>query len=165
MQRGVMIPHVESAEQAREIVDFCRFNPLGRRALDGGNADGAYCQVPLQEYLHHANTERFLILQIESPEALENVEEIAAVPGFEYLLFGAGDYAHRIGKAGQYTCPEVESARRRVEAAALANGKRCVGVGIHARGSFVEAARIFRHQSRVGCRRARRLPRQPAYVA
>ncbi len=127
---GVMIPHVESAEQAREIVDFCRFNPLGRRALDGGNADGAYCQVPLQEYLHHANTERFLILQIESPEALENVEEIAAVPGFEYLLFGAGDYAHRIGKAGQYTCPEVESARRRVEAAALANGKRCVGVGI-----------------------------------
>lgn len=127
---GVMVPHVESAEQAREIVDFCRFNPMGRRALDGGNADGAYCQAPLQEYLHHANTERFLVLQIESPEALENVEEIAAVPGFEFLLFGAGDYAHRIGKPGQYTCAEVEAARRRVEAAALANGKRCMAVGL-----------------------------------
>lgn len=127
---GVMIPHVESATQAREIVDFCRFNPMGRRALDGGNADGAYCQVPLREYLHHSNHERFLILQIESPEALENVEEIAATPGFEYLLFGAGDYAHRIGKPGQYTCPEVESARRRVEAAALAHGKRCMAVGL-----------------------------------
>lgn len=127
---GVMIPHVETAEQAREIVDFCRFNPMGRRALDGGNADGAYCQVPLKEYLHHGNHERFLILQIESPEALANVEEIAAVPGFEFLLFGAGDYAHRIGKAGQYTCPEVEVARRRVEAAALANGKRCMSVGL-----------------------------------
>jgi len=127
---GVMIPHVESAAQAREIVDFCRFNPMGRRALDGGNADGAYCQVPLKEYLNHANHERFLILQIESPEALENVEEIAAVPGFEFLLFGAGDYAHRIGKAGQYTCPEVQVARRRVEAAALANEKRCMAVGL-----------------------------------
>lgn len=127
---GVMIPHVESATQAREIVNFCRFDPLGRRALDGGNADGAFCQVPLKEYLHHANHERFLILQIESPEALENVEEIAAVPGFEFLLFGAGDFAHRIGKPGQYNCPEAEAARRRVEAAALANGKRCMSVGL-----------------------------------
>lgn len=127
---GVMIPHVESARQAREIVDFCRFIPLGRRALDGGNADGAYCQVPLEEYLHHSNHERFLVLQIESPEALANVEEIAAVPGFEYLLFGAGDYAHRIGKPGQYDCEEVETARRRVEAAALANNKRCMAVGL-----------------------------------
>lgn len=127
---GVMIPHVESAAQAREIVDFCRFRPIGRRALDGGNVDGAFCQAPLQEYLDHANRERFLILQIESPEALENVEEIAAVPGYEFLLFGAGDYAHRIDKAGQYSCAEVESARLRVEAAALAHGKRCMAVGL-----------------------------------
>ncbi len=127
---GVMIPHVESARQAREIVDFCRFTPLGRRALDGGNVDGAFCQVPVNEYLEHANSERFLILQIESPEGLRNVEEIAAVPGFDFLLFGVGDYAHRIGKPGQYTCAEAESARRRVEAAAIANGKRCMSVGL-----------------------------------
>lgn len=129
---GVMVPHVESAEQARMIVDYCRFAPLGRRALDGGNVDGAFCQAPLEDYLQHANTERFLILQIESPEGLDNVEEIAAVPGFEFLLFGAGDFAHRIGKAGQYTCPEVDAARRRVEAAALAAGKRCMAVGLTA---------------------------------
>lgn len=127
---GLMIPHVETANQAREIVDFCRFRPIGRRALDGGNADGAFCQVPLQEYLLHANSEKYLVLQIESPEALENVEQIAAVPGFEFLLFGAGDYAHRIGKPGQYACPEADDARRRVEAAALAHGKRCMAVGL-----------------------------------
>lgn len=127
---GVMIPHVESADQAREIVDFCRFNPLGRRALDGGNADGAFCQAPLEDYLEHANRERFLVLQIESPEALEQAEEIAKVPGFEFLLFGAGDYAHRIGKAGQYNCAEVLAARRRVEVAAAAAGKRCMAVGV-----------------------------------
>lgn len=127
---GVMIPHVETAAQAREIVDFCRFHPLGRRALDGGNVDGAYCQVPLADYLHHSNHERFLILQIESPEALEHVEQIAAVPGYEFLLFGAGDYSHRIGRAGQITHPEVESARRRVEAAAHRHGKLCMAVGL-----------------------------------
>ncbi len=127
---GLMIPHVESAGQAREIVEFCRYTPLGRRALDGGNADAAYGQVPLKDYLHHSNHERFLILQIESPEGLEHVEEIAAVPGFEFLLFGVGDYSHRIGKPGEYTCPAVESARRRVEAAAHASGKRCMSVGL-----------------------------------
>ena len=127
---GVMVPHVGSAAEARKVVDVCRFHPMGNRALDGGNSDGAFCQIPLHDYLNHSNTERFLILQIESPEALENVEEIAAVPGYEFLLFGAGDFAHRIGKAGQYTCPEVDAARRRVEAAALANGKRCMSVGL-----------------------------------
>ncbi len=127
---GLMIPHVESAEEARNIVAQCRFHPVGRRALDGGNADGAYCQAPLNAYLNHANTERFLIVQIESPEAINNVDEIAAVPGYEFLLFGAGDYSHRIGKAGQITCPEVDFARRKVETAALKNGKCCMAVGL-----------------------------------
>jgi 4-hydroxy-2-oxoheptanedioate aldolase len=62
-------------------------------------------------------------LQIESPEALERVEDIAAVPGFDALLFGAGDFSHRIGKLGQATDPEVVAARKRVAAAALKHGK------------------------------------------
>jgi 4-hydroxy-2-oxoheptanedioate aldolase len=64
-----------------------------------------------------------VILQIESPEALEVVEEIAAVPGFDMLLFGAGDFSHRIGKLGQATHPDVVAARKRVAAAALKHGK------------------------------------------
>jgi 4-hydroxy-2-oxoheptanedioate aldolase len=129
---GVMIPHVESADQAREIVDFCRFAPIGRRALDGGNVDGAFCQAPLKEYLHHANHERLLILQIESPEALENVEKIAQVPGYDLLMFGAGDFSHRIGKPGEFGCPEVTAARKRIEEAAAATGKTCFAVGVQA---------------------------------
>jgi len=64
-----------------------------------------------------------LIFQIESPEALANVEEIAAVPGFDILLFGPGDFSHLIGKTGQVGAPEVVAARKRVAAAARANGK------------------------------------------
>ena len=74
-------------------------------------------------YLKHSNAERLLILQIESPEALANVEEIAAVPGFDVLLFGPGDFSHLIGKAGQVGAPEVVAARKRVAAAAQKHGK------------------------------------------
>lgn len=120
---GIMVPHVTSADEARAVVDMVRCHPLGRRAMDGGNMDGAFCQVPLADYARHNNSERFVILQIESPEALEVVEEIAAVPGFDLLLFGAGDFSHRIGKLGQVGDPEVVAARKRVAAAALKHGK------------------------------------------
>lgn len=120
---GIMVPHVTSAEEARHVVDMVRSHPLGRKPLDAGNMDGLFCQIPLADYLHHGNTERFVILQIESPEALEQVEEIAAVPGFDGLLFGAGDFSHRIGKIGQATAPEVVAGRARVAAAAVRNGK------------------------------------------
>jgi 4-hydroxy-2-oxoheptanedioate aldolase len=120
---GIMVPHVTSADEARHVVDMVRCRPLGSKALDAGNMDGLFCQVPLADYAHHCNTEKFVILQIESPEALEVVEEIAAVPGFDMLLFGAGDFSHRIGKLGQATHPEVVAARKRVAAAALKHGK------------------------------------------
>jgi 4-hydroxy-2-oxoheptanedioate aldolase len=120
---GIMVPHVTSADEARHVVDMVRCHPLGRRAMDGGNMDGLFCQVPLSEYAQHMNTERFIILQIEAPESLEKVEEIAAVPGYDALLFGAGDFSHRIGKLGKATDPEVVAARKRVAAAALKNNK------------------------------------------
>ena len=120
---GIMVPHISNADEARKVVEMVRCHPLGKKPMDAGNMDGLFCQVPLTEYAQHCNTERFIILQIESPEALENVEEIAAVPGFDMLLFGAGDFSHRIGKLGQALDPEVVAARKRVAAAAIANGK------------------------------------------
>jgi 4-hydroxy-2-oxoheptanedioate aldolase len=108
-----------------------RCHPLGRKPLDGGNMDGLFCQVPLAEYAAHCNSERLVILQIEAPEALEKVEEIAAVPGFDALLFGAGDFSHRIGKLGQATAPEVVAARKRVAAAALKHGKHVMVASLY----------------------------------
>jgi 4-hydroxy-2-oxoheptanedioate aldolase len=140
-----MVPHVKTAEEARHIVEMTRFHPMGRRALDGGNQDGRYCQVPMADYLAHSNTERLLIFQIESPEAVENVEAIAAVPGFEILLFGPGDFSHLVGKAGQINAPEVVVARQRVAAAAMKNGKYMMAPGMLAPRATLEAEgyRIF----------------------
>ncbi|MBS0631978.1 MAG: aldolase [Verrucomicrobia bacterium] len=127
---GIIVPHVASRDEARQIVDWVRFHPVGRRALDGGNTDGQFCLVPMADYICHSNTERLVILQIESPEALENVEEIASVPGFDGLLFGPGDFSHRLGKAGQLDLPEVVAARKRVAAAALRHGKFAMTAGL-----------------------------------
>ncbi len=120
---AIMVPHIASADEARQVVEMVRCHPLGKKPIDAGNMDALFCQVPLADYAAHCNTEKLVILQIESPEALANVEEIAAVPGFDCLLFGAGDYSHRIGKLGQATHPEVVAARKRVHSAAIKHGK------------------------------------------
>lgn len=127
---GIIVPHVESAEEAANIVAMARFHPLGKRALDGGNTDGLYCLVPQDEYLANSNTEKLIILQIESPEGLAQVEKIAAVPGFDGLMFGPGDFSHRLGKAGQLTAPEVAAARQHVNNLARAHGKFAMTAGL-----------------------------------
>ena len=126
---GIMVPHLMSAEDARQVVRMTRFHPIGRRPVDGGNADGAYCGIDFNEYLRQANEQRFIILQIEDPEPLEELDEIAAVEGYDMLLFGPGDFSHGIGKPGQWDAPEIADARRRVAVAALAHGKFAGTVG------------------------------------
>lgn len=142
---ALMIPHVSSADEARHIVEITRFKPLGRRPIDGGNIDGRFCQTPIADYLAHSNAEKFLIFQIESPEALAKVDEIAAVPGFDVLLFGPGDFSHLIGKAGQMADAEVVAARKKVAAAAKKHGKHLMMPGMIASRAELEAEgwRIF----------------------
>ncbi len=135
---AIMVPHVTTAADARDIVQMTRFHPLGRRAMDGGNVDGQYCQIPLADYIDHSNTQRMIILQIESPEGLENVETIAAVPGFDALLFGPGDFSHLIGKPGEVNHPTVVAARKRVAAAARRHGKFAMMPGLLAPKSVLE---------------------------
>lgn len=129
---GILVPHVSTADEARQVVEWTRFRPVGRRPLDGGNADARYCAVPLKEYIAHSLSEQFVILQIESPEALENLEKIMAVPGFDMVCFGPGDYSHLIGKPGEINAPEVVSARRRVARVARQNGKHVMASGLMA---------------------------------
>lgn len=127
---GIIVPHVATEQEARQIVEWVRFHPVGKRALDGGNTDGQFCLVPLADYITHSNSERVVILQIESPEALENVEAIAAVAGYDGILFGPGDFSHRIGKAGDLDAPEVVAARKRVAAACRKHGKFAMTAGL-----------------------------------
>jgi 4-hydroxy-2-oxoheptanedioate aldolase len=127
---GIIVPHVTSADEARQIVDWVRCHPVGKRPLDGGNTDGRYCLIPISDYVRHTNEERIVILQIESPEAVAQVEAIAAVPGFNGIMFGPGDYSHRVGKVGQVDDPEVVKARKHVAAVARKHGKFVMSSGL-----------------------------------
>lgn len=126
---GIMVPHIMSFAEAKETVKITRFHPVGRRPLDGGNADGKYCQVPLLEYLEQSNHERFVVLQIEDPEPLKELDEIAALDGYDILFFGPGDFTHSIGDPGNFDNPLVHKARKQIAKTAKEHGKIAGTVG------------------------------------
>lgn len=126
---GIMVPHLMSAEDARAVARSTKFHPVGRRPLDGGYSDGAFCLIPIEEYMRQANDQRFVIVQIEDPEPLAELEEIAATPGIDMLLFGPGDFSQGIGVPGKFDDPRIADARRRIPEAAHRHGKFAGTVG------------------------------------
>lgn len=120
---GIMIPHLMGLAEAKEIVRITKFHPIGRRPLDGGNQDGAYATIPMQDYITQANSERFVCVQIEDPEPLPELDEIAALPGIDMILFGPGDFSQGIGSPGDVSHPEVAKTRALVAEACVKHGK------------------------------------------
>jgi len=120
---GIMVPHVMSAEDAATVVRIAKFPPLGRRAVDSGNADGSYGSTPFLEYLHDSNIEKFVALQIEDPESINQLEQIASVKGYEILFFGPGDFSVALGDPGNFNNPRLLEIRRRIPELAKKYGK------------------------------------------
>ena len=125
---GIMVPHLMSLEEAKQIVYYTKFHPIGRRPLDGGNADGAYCLVDANDYLKQANEERFTVVQIEDPEPLAELEEICALPGIDMIFFGPADFSQGIG-APNSADPRIDETRRLVAKTARKYGKFAGTVG------------------------------------
>jgi 4-hydroxy-2-oxoheptanedioate aldolase len=120
---GILVPHIMSIDDARKVVEMTRFHPIGRRAIDGGSADGGYTSFDFHDYLRHANEQRFVVLQIEDPEPLKDLDAIAALPGYDMLFFGPGDFSQGIGAPGDWKHPKLIEARKLVAQAARQYGK------------------------------------------
>ncbi|MCO1616198.1 aldolase/citrate lyase family protein [Micromonospora sp. CPM1] len=88
---GVMVPHVDTVEQARAAVSAVRFPPLGARGVGSTSRAGAWGATARAEYLRYGQEEVVLIAQIESARAASSAGAIAAVPGVDALLVGAAD--------------------------------------------------------------------------
>lgn len=93
---GLMIPHVSTPEKARMLVEAVKFPPVGDRGLDGAGFDADYALADAKQYVEEANRETFLVCQIETPEAVRNVEKIASVPGVDVLFIGPADLSLRL---------------------------------------------------------------------
>jgi 4-hydroxy-2-oxoheptanedioate aldolase len=116
--QGIMYPRCESADEAAEVVRWAKFAPVGERGVDSANADAPYCSAPINQYLKKANDETLVILQIESPRALEQVEAIARVTGVDVLMFGPGDFSVLSGVPYQFGHALLVTARERIAKAA-----------------------------------------------
>ena len=125
---GIMVPHLMSLEEAKKIVYFTKFHPVGRRPIEGGNADGKYCMVKGMDYIREANEQRFTIVQIEDPEPLPELEEICALPGLDMIFFGPADFGQGIGSPDGKD-PEIDRVRRLVAKTARKHGKFAGTVG------------------------------------
>ena len=125
---GVIAPHVRDAQQARDVVRHARFAPQGDRSANGGLPHLQYRSFPTVEANLALNRATMVILMMEAVEALERVEEIAAVDGVDMLLIGSNDLTAEWGVPGQYDDPRLAAAYERTIAACRRHGKH-VGIG------------------------------------
>lgn len=121
--RGVMIPMVESEEQARTIVQACRYPPVGRRGAGFGFAQCDYLAGDIHEKIQASHARTLVIAQIETERGLENVEKIAAVDGIDVLWVGHFDLSNFMGIPGQFDVPQFQAAMARVAEVAHRHGK------------------------------------------
>jgi 2-keto-3-deoxy-L-rhamnonate aldolase RhmA len=118
---GFMMPFVSSPDLARQIVHAVKFPPAGNRGIDGAGLDadfGIQAWKPGSTYYADANEQTFVVAQIETQEALDQAEEIAAVPGIDVLFVGPADLGARL-KPGI----TLDQAIGRTAAAAARHGK------------------------------------------
>jgi 2-dehydro-3-deoxyglucarate aldolase/4-hydroxy-2-oxoheptanedioate aldolase len=119
---GLMLPMVESAEQARRIVEYARYPPEGSRGVKAYLPDDIV-GGGLAATLAHANREILVIAQVETAAGVEHVEEIAAVDGIDMLFIGHFDLTTSLGDPGAFMSPPHAAAVDRVMAAAAAVSK------------------------------------------
>jgi len=126
--QGVMVPHVSTEAEARAAVEACRFAPLGHRSAAGSGPALGYRAMPQAEINRLLNEETLLMAMLETPEAIENADRIAAVAGIDVLHIGSTDLSTEMGIAGQYRHARMREAYEATARAARAHGK-AMGVG------------------------------------
>ena len=118
---GLMIPHVSTAEKAEMLVDSVKFPPVGNRGLDSAGLDADFLANGPEGYLAEVNQQTFLVVQIETPEAVANADAIAAVEGVDGLFVGPGDLGLRLKYDNSGLT--LEDAVKEVRAACEKHGK------------------------------------------
>ena len=120
---GILYPRCDNAEEAREIVKWAKFSPLGKRGVDGSGPDLPFRFKPTSEYIEEANRETFIIAQVEEQAAVDMVEEIAAVEGIDGIMLGPSDFSVLSGIPGDIDHEKVTAASEKIAAATANVGK------------------------------------------
>jgi 2-keto-3-deoxy-L-rhamnonate aldolase RhmA len=125
---GIVMPHVDTAKQARRIADAFRYPPLGSRSWGGPPAVYGYRPPATEEAQKAVNAEILTVVMLESPEAIENAADIAEVDGIDVLFIGTSDLTASMGISGQMGHRKVIDAYQTVGDACRKHGK-ILGMG------------------------------------
>ncbi|MCB1378854.1 MAG: aldolase [Alphaproteobacteria bacterium] len=125
---GLLLPHIETAEEAEQAIMRIRFAPEGNRSFGGIGMATRYRPQPQGELIEKLNRNISVLAMIETPTAVENADAIAAVDGIDVLLIGSNDLSIEMGIPGQLKSAEITGAIEKVGQACKAHGKS-LGIG------------------------------------
>ena len=120
---GIVMPHVDTAEEANAIIEHLKYPPLGHRSIAGPMGQFGFGVVPTEEAARVINAEALVVIMLETPQAIANADAIAAVKGVDVLLVGTNDLMMEVGLPGQFSHAEVVQAYENVIAACRKHGK------------------------------------------
>ncbi|HEX3952947.1 MAG TPA: aldolase/citrate lyase family protein [Stellaceae bacterium] len=125
---GIVVPHVDTPEEAHTIAQALRYPPRGHRSVAGGLPHFGYQKLSLAETCEGIDAATFVVVMLETPTAIANAEAIAAVPGIDSLLIGTNDLAMEHGIPGGFGDERIVAAYQAVCDACKKHGK-FAGVG------------------------------------
>src|SRR5947209_4572824 len=138
---GVVVPMVNTREEAQRAVEYSKYPPAGSRSIGGAFGPYGFGISDWPEYARTANDETVLVIQIESTPALENLDDILSVPGIDVAFVGPNDLHAQLGltPSSEGSEPEFVNALERIKAAAR---KHRVALGIFSGNGQAAAERV-----------------------
>ena len=135
---GILFPYVNSASEAQAAVRACKYPPEGVRGVAASPRAAGYGQNSM-DYLQYANAEIIVLVAIETPEAVANLDEILRVEGLDGVFIGPMDLATSLGHFAAPGHPEVQAVIHDIEEQALTAGKVLASIA----GSWEQAQQLY----------------------
>ena len=121
--QGIVVPHVDDSAMAQQVASNCLYPPTGHRSITGALPQLAFESNPIKDATETINRETMIVVMLESPKAIDNAPEIAAVEGIDVLLIGTNDLCLEMGLPGELGHPDVVDAYKTVIDACRDHGK------------------------------------------
>ena len=120
---GIMVPNIRNADEARHVVEASRYPPKGFRGAAPPVVRGSMYGISLDDYFRFLEEDFLTIVQIESMEAVEDLENICDVEGIDMIFIGPTDLSGSLGRMGDYDSEEFKQVFERIEKVTLEKGK------------------------------------------
>lgn len=124
---GVMIPHIQTQEQVRRVMQAAKFRPVGERGLAPLRAHTGFAKVNVRQFIQEANENTLVVIMVEDDVAINHIDELISVEGVDVVFMGTMDLSYNLGIPGDVRHPEI---LKRIDLVIAACEKRGVAFGM-----------------------------------